>query len=42
MTVLMGLSVWAGHVLAAQSTLVRLGDCDGIVGLTLSVNGNRL
>lgn len=42
MTVLMGLSVWAGHVLAAQSTLVWLSSGIGmfVVGwVTLKVEG---
>ena len=43
MTVLMGLSVWAGHALAAQSTMVWLSSGIGmfVVGATLKlVTGN--
>lgn len=42
MTVLMGLSVWAGHVLAAQSTLVWLGSGIGlfVVGWVIQFVGH--
>jgi uncharacterized membrane protein YGL010W len=42
MTVLMGLSVWAGHVLAAQSTLVWLGSGVGmfVVGWAIQFVGH--
>ncbi|MGH8448312.1 DUF962 domain-containing protein [Pseudomonas sp.] len=42
MTVLLGLSVWAGHVLAAQSTLVWLGSGIGmfVVGWVIQFVGH--
>ncbi|NWE37182.1 DUF962 domain-containing protein, partial [Pseudomonas gingeri] len=42
MTVLMGLSVWAGHVLAAQSTLVWLSSGIGlfVVGWVIQFVGH--
>ncbi|MBC3300105.1 DUF962 domain-containing protein [Pseudomonas sp. SWRI18] len=42
MTLLMGLSVWAGHVLAAQSTLVWLGSGVGmfVVGWAIQFVGH--